>query len=180
MDTWAIIGLGNPGKRFENTRHNIGFRVVDELAQRAGKVSFSPKPHCEAAKIQHSNRAVWLIKPTTYMNESGKALGFLIKQGVKPERIIVVHDELELPFGRVKIKFSGSARGHNGLRSIIGMIGKDFWRVVCGIDRPADRSQVAEYVLSPFTQPSDEIIQMIAEATSIVEAQLEADEDTSA
>lgn len=161
MQKWAIIGLGNPGAKFEHTRHNIGFRVLDALAKRLFVSAWQSKNESNVAQVQLSNILCYLVKPTTFMNDSGKVIPYLLSQGVVPERIIVVHDELELPFGKHKQKFGGSARGHNGLRSIIAVIGKDFYRIACGIDRPESREDVAQYVLERFSEPVNEVEQMI-------------------
>lgn len=147
----ACIGLGNPGHKYATTRHNIGFRCVDSIAEVLGG-QWKATPLMEVAEVQNpiSGKTLYLIKPQTFMNESGKVLGFLQKKGIKPEEIIVMHDELEKPFGFTGIAFGGSAKGHNGLRSIIGMIGSDFWRLKFGIGRPVNKEDVAAYVLSSF------------------------------
>jgi peptidyl-tRNA hydrolase, PTH1 family len=147
----AIIGLGNPGKRFEHTRHNIGFMIVDTLAQDYG-ATWHEKDTFQYTEIKPDTRTIILLKPMTYMNDSGAVIPFLLKKGIKAEHILVVHDELELAFGVGKIRLSGSAKGHNGLRSIMEVIGKDFMRYSFGIDRPAQREDVSNYVLAPFTQ----------------------------
>lgn len=148
----AIIGLGNPGKKFERTRHNIGFRALDYLCEQYGG-SWHAVNNMEHATVILYDGApqVHLIKPQTFMNNSGQVLPFLQKKGVKPDQIAVIHDELEKKFGDVSVKFGGSAKGHNGLRSIIGMIGQEFWRVRCGIGRPASAEEVGDFVLAPFT-----------------------------
>ena len=106
----------------------------------------------ELAEVIISDNKVLLIKPQTFMNNSGEVMPYLQKQGIKPNEILVVHDELELPFGTMKLKFGGSHKGHNGLKSIIDVIGKDFWRLRFGISRPEERDNVSDYVLSPFTK----------------------------
>lgn len=149
----AIIGLGNPGAKYYETRHSLGFRVVDALVDvYAGE--WKSKDNMEFANISVCEHPLFVIKPQTFMNASGKVLPFLLKKGIKPEEILVVHDELEKPFGKANIKFSGSARGHNGLRSIMDVIGKDFWRLRFGIGRPENKDEVSNYVLSRFS--SDE------------------------
>lgn len=153
----AIIGLGNPGTRFELTRHNIGFLLLDMLADRYNG-NFSQKKKAEVTEIQVTSGDIYqkliLIKPQTFMNNSGEVLPDLKKQGIEPHEILVVHDELEKKFGYLGIRLGGSARGHNGLRSIIQYIGHDFWRLRMGVDRPADKSQVSNYVLEKF-KPSE-------------------------
>jgi len=144
-----FVGLGNPGIRYENNRHNIGFRVIDSLVEHYGarnvsKISF----HGELFK---SNELLFL-KPATYMNLSGKSLQ-AVKHFYKIEldHIIVIHDDLDLPFGALRFKKGGGSGGHNGLKSIDSMIGKEYKRVRMGIGKPAYKSQVTEYVLSDFS-----------------------------
>lgn len=167
-DLKAIIGLGNPGMRFDRNRHNIGFRVLDELAQKYG-VSWSEKPEALVAAIVLSGKKVILIKPQTFMNSSGKVIPMLLKQGIKSENILVVHDELEKPFGSLAFKYAGSHRGHNGLRSIIGVCGDNFQRLRCGIGRPANKEEVGDYVLSNFSESETDVDTMIYRAVGMIE-----------
>jgi PTH1 family peptidyl-tRNA hydrolase len=167
-DIKAIIGLGNPGPKFEHNRHNIGFLVLDALADKYN-LSWQKKDIFELAELCIDDKTVLLIKPQTFMNTSGKVVPFLQKKGIKPENIIVVHDELELPFGKVKLKFAGSAKGHNGLRSIIDFIGKDFWRLSFGIGRPENREDVGNYVLSNFSEGADLLASNIGQACNFLE-----------
>lgn len=150
----TIVGLGNPGPRFELTRHNIGFLLLDMLADQYGG-TWRSGPQCEWTEIfvprgddQHKLR---LVKPQTFMNTSGDVWPWLAKQGTKVDSLLIVHDELEKKFGHTMIRKGGSARGHNGLRSFIARCGADFWRLRLGIDRPENKSDVANYVLRPFT-----------------------------
>ncbi len=152
----AVIGLGNPGKKFEMTRHNIGFRVVDALVDRYHG-SWQQKNLMELSSIELDGHKLIVIKPQTFMNASGKVIPDLLKQGIKPEQILVIHDELELPFGKIAIRLGGSARGHNGLKSIIEACGPDFYRMRWGIARPEHKEEVPDYVLKPFAQPTQEI-----------------------
>lgn len=162
----VIVGLGNPGKKFEHTRHNVGFRVVDELAQCYG-VSWQEKGNMQVAIIPFDGQSIMLVKPQTFMNESGRILPALFKQGIKPDEIVVVHDELELPFGSIKMRQGGSHRGHNGLRSLIETGGKDCYRLRFGIGRPDEKQEVPDYVLAPFTsQERDRIASLIIEASN--------------
>lgn len=165
----AIIGLGNPGPQYQFNRHNIGFRVVDALAERHGGV-WKGKEHAKVAHIQLGGMSVVLMKPQTFMNDSGKVVSFLTKQGAKPEHILVVHDELELPFGQIKIKIGGSHKGHNGLRSIMAACGDAFARLRFGIGRPENRDLVSEYVLGNFKEPKEEVERLIDEACLIIES----------
>lgn len=164
----AIIGLGNPGPRFHRHRHNIGFLILDALAQTQG-ASWQEKDNAQVAQITLNDRRILLIKPQTYMNDSGKVIPSLSKQGIKPENILVVHDELEKPFGDISIRMGGSAKGHNGLRSIISVCGMDFPRLRFGIGRPAQREEVPDYVLSNFAESKSELEQRIQEAVQMIE-----------
>ena len=164
----AIIGLGNPGQRYYHNRHNIGFRVVDELAAKHGGM-WQSKNNMETADILINNQKILLIKPQTFMNDSGKVVPFLIKQGVRAENILVVHDELEKPFGKMAFKVGGSHRGHNGLRSIIGICGANFARLRFGIGRPAQKDEVSRYVLQNFNEDQAEVEHLIAQAVLIIE-----------
>ncbi|OQA36041.1 MAG: Peptidyl-tRNA hydrolase [Candidatus Dependentiae bacterium ADurb.Bin331] len=159
----ALIGLGNPGPKFALTRHNIGFRILDALAEKHG-ASWHTKGNAEVAQITINDRSILLVKPLTFMNSSGQVLPQLAKQGIKKENILVVHDELELPFGKLKVRTGGSAKGHNGLRSIIETIGPEFMRLSVGIDRPANREEVPDYVLTRFREDEQAIEHMIQQA----------------
>ena len=163
----AIIGLGNPGSKFYNTRHNIGFRIIDTLAQAHGAV-WQKKNEMEYAEITIGNHHIALIKPQTFMNNSGRVVPFLLKKGIKAENILVIHDELEKPFGNVSIKVGGSAKGHNGLRSIITACGADFPRVRFGIARPLNKEDVPDYVLMNFSENSVELEQAIDRAVKTI------------
>jgi len=147
-----IVGLGNPGKKYERTRHNAGFMVVDELA-RDLKIDVSQeKHHAIIGKGRIGPEEAVLVKPQTYMNESGRAVRAIIREryaGISD--LIVVHDELDLPPGTVRVKLGGGHGGHNGLRSLREHLGAlDFIRVRIGIGRPAPGVDAADYVLSPF------------------------------
>lgn len=169
MSIKAIIGLGNPGNQFIKTRHNIGFRVLDVLAKKYSG-NWHLRGEIEFVEIMLNNQKIILLKPQTFMNSSGQALNFLIKKGIKPEEIVVVHDELEFPFGKVAFRFAGSARGHNGLRSIISFIGENFYRIRCGIGRPSERESVADFVLKPFSEDDVLVQGLIEKAIEQIEA----------
>lgn len=147
---WLIVGLGNPGPEYRGTRHNVGFEVIDELAQRNGiKVSKSKNK----ALYGHgaiAGRGVLLVKPLTFMNLSGQAVAAFARQhGIKPERILVVADDMDLAVGRVRLKPKGSAGGHNGHKSIIQSLGSsDYPRMKIGIGAP--KTEGIEHVLSKF------------------------------
>ena len=147
----VIIGLGNPGKRYEYTRHNIGFLILDFLADACGAV-WEKKELLESAHIKINGKIIELIKPQTSMNVSGKIFPYLSKRGVKAENILAVQDELDMPFGKTRIKVGGSARGHNGIKSLIQACGPHFKRLCFGVDRPKNQNDVIHYVLEPFSQ----------------------------
>ena len=149
-----FVGLGNPGNRYENNRHNIGFRVIDALVDHYGARNISKNAfHGELFK---SNEFLFL-KPTTFMNLSGESLQ-AVKNFYKIEvdDIIVIHDDLDLPFGAVRFKKGGGSGGHNGLKSIDSMVGKEYIRVRLGIGKPLHKSQVVDYVLHDFSSDESE------------------------
>jgi PTH1 family peptidyl-tRNA hydrolase len=148
-----VVGLGNPGPDYAATRHNIGFRVVDLLATRAGGGRFSKhRANADVLEGRLAGRRVVLAKPRTYMNVSGGPVANLAKYfSVPVEDIVVVHDELDLGFGVIRLKRGGGEGGHNGLRSITSSIGtRDYLRVRFGIGRPPGRQDPADYVLKRF------------------------------
>lgn len=163
----VIVGLGNPGPQFTYNRHNIGFRVVDALAASHGG-QWRTRESMEIAQIMIDGNKVLLIKPQTYMNASGGIVPYLKKQGYGPEDTLVVHDELELPFSKLALRMGGSAKGHNGLKSLINQWGEQFSRLRFGIGRPEQKDQVSNYVLQNFDNPS-EVERLIPEATTLIE-----------
>ena len=163
----AIVGLGNPGLRFVFTRHNIGFRIVEALAK-AQDAKWRSVANMETADVAFDGSSAQLIKPQTFMNSSGEIYPYLQKDGVKPENMLVVHDELELPFGKIALKMGGSHKGHNGLRSLIQYAGPDFPRLRVGIGRPSDKAEVPDYVLAKFTEPASEVDLVIAQAVDLI------------
>ena len=146
-----IVGLGNPGREYENTRHNAGFWWLDEFA-RTQNLGFrsEAKFHGQAARGQLHGHEVFLLKPQTFMNVSGRAVGALAQfYKIAPAEILVVHDELDLPPGSAKLKLGGGHGGHNGLKDIIAHLGtRDFWRLRLGIGHPGERSEVVNFVLN--------------------------------
>ncbi|SDE34198.1 aminoacyl-tRNA hydrolase [Rhodococcus tukisamuensis] len=149
-----VVGLGNPGPQYERTRHNIGFLVVEALAARErANFSLHKKSGADAVTVRVAGRQVILAKPRSYMNLSGKPVAALARFfSVDPADIVVVHDELDLDFGTLRLKLGGGEGGHNGLRSISQAIGtKDYLRVRVGIGRPPGRMDPADYVLKPFS-----------------------------
>ena len=155
---WLVIGLGNPGAEYASTRHNLGFRVVDELAARRHVQLKDRAAKSLTARVAAGGDELVLAKPQTFMNDSGAAAKALRdKYRVPLERTIVVHDELDLPFGRLRVRRDGGAAGHNGLRSMIAAYGtNEFIRVRIGVGRPAGPGM--EYLLSPFTPPEREAL----------------------
>lgn len=149
---FIIVGLGNPGAKYEHTRHNAGFMAVDEIGRRMGAELAREKCSALIGKAGIDSHEAVLAKPRTYMNESGRAVAGLLRDSYcTPSDLIVLHDELDLPLGTVRIKAGGGHGGHNGLRSIIDLIGTaDFLRVRIGIGRPEPGFDPARYVLSPF------------------------------
>lgn len=150
MPIRLIVGLGNPGPEYEQTRHNAGFWVVDNLAGSA--LTREPRYQALAAKIRIAGQEVWLLEPQTYMNRSGQSVGALARfYKIAPDDILVVHDELDLPPGIAKIKKGGSSGGHNGLKNITAALGtQDYWRLRIGIGHPRAmnlQQQVADFVL---------------------------------
>ncbi len=165
----AIIGLGNPGPRFVKHRHNIGFRIVDALVDRCGG-GWKETGNMLTAQVEIHGKPIIVIKPTTFMNSSGEVIPYLAKKGIKAENILVVHDELEKPFGSLAFKVGGSHRGHNGLRSLIDACGADFARLRFGIGRPERKEDVPDYVLSNFApQEQDKLEMVIDDAVSSIE-----------
>jgi len=157
-----IVGLGNPGREYETTRHNVGFWWVDELA-RGEKLSFrsDAKFHGEVVRGQLDGQEVWLLKPQTFMNLSGRAVGAMAQfYKIAPSEILVVHDELDLQPGIARLKLGGGHGGHNGLKDIIAHLGtKDFWRLRLGVGHPGDRAEVVNYVLNNPRREERELIE---------------------
>jgi len=160
------VGLGNPGSSYAKTRHNIGWRVIDRLVSDTGareisKSSFDGKLYRQGDRL--------FLKPTTYMNRSGKSV-LSVKQFFKidPESIVVIHDDIDLPFGAIRFKRGGGHGGHNGLRSIDAHLGRDYARIRIGVGKPEHKTQVSDYVLHDFTADEtrwlDAIIAHSAEA----------------
>jgi PTH1 family peptidyl-tRNA hydrolase len=177
-----IVGLGNPGREYEDTRHNAGFWWVDELA-RSHNLGFrnEAKFHGLAARGQLHGHEVFLLKPQTFMNVSGRGVGALTQfYKIAPAEILVVHDELDLPPGSAKLKLGGGHGGHNGLKDIIAHLGtKDFWRLRLGIGHPGERSEVSNFVLHEPRREERELIEEAMQraldvAPLIVEGKLEA------
>jgi PTH1 family peptidyl-tRNA hydrolase len=160
-----IVGLGNPGPMYENNRHNIGFLVIDELIKRNSAAKLSSSFQGELFKFSNH----FLLKPLTYMNLSGNAIA-AVKNFYKIEDVVVIHDDLDLPFGAVRFKEGGGHGGHNGLKSADEKISRNYIRVRLGIGKPEHKSEVASYVLSDFNQEESKHLQpWIAHACEAVE-----------
>lgn len=159
---WVICGLGNPGKEYERTRHNFGFLVLEVLAKKKGlKFEFEPQLEAEIATLK--NRAI-LVKPLTYMNLSGRAVNKVLKKyHITPQSLLVIHDDLDLPLGRIKLIPKGGAGGHRGVLSIMEALGTgDFPRMKLGVGKPKDQD-VKEYVLSPFSEAEMSVVERVVE-----------------
>jgi len=151
-----FVGLGNPGPAYENTRHNIGWRVIDKLISNYNARSIS-KSSFYGELYRHNN--LFFLKPLTFMNLSGKSvLPVMNFYKIPIENLIVIHDDIDLKFGALKLKVGGGNGGHNGLKSIDSMVGRDYLRVRMGVGKPLYKSQVADFVLSPFSQEEEEKI----------------------
>jgi peptidyl-tRNA hydrolase, PTH1 family len=167
-----IAGLGNPGKEYKFSRHNFGFMVVDHLAQAHKVRYFWPRFQGRAAKVVIGEEEVTLLKPHTFMNLSGVSVAAAMKKlNLYNEQLIVIHDDLDLPLGAIKIGFGLTSAGHKGLESIIEQLGtKDFHRIRLGIGKPENKDQVMDYVLMPFAKADrDKLDAVIADAGSAVE-----------
>ena len=160
---WLVVGLGNPGDAYEDTRHNIGFMVVDALAIRES-VSLNQKAkHYTYGRGLIGNQEAVLIKPLTYMNKSGVAVRDAIKRFDEADNILVVHDDIDLDPGVIRIRKTGSSGGHRGIESIIGSLGsKDFIRLKIGIGR-SDRIPAERYVLSAFKKKERQVVEEAVE-----------------
>jgi peptidyl-tRNA hydrolase, PTH1 family len=165
---FLVVGLGNPGSKYQNHRHNVGFMVVERLAERHGREPFREKFQGQFAKAALDSHEFGLLKPQTFMNLSGqsaqKAMAFF---KVELAQLIVVHDELDLPFGTVRVKMSGGAAGHNGIKSIVQCCGgPDFVRIRVGIGRPRSATG-ANYVLSDFSREECLDLPTVVESASL-------------
>ena len=148
-----IAGLGNPGPRFDKTRHNIGFEIIDELEKRFQSPLNQSKFNGLYSIVHHNGEKFILLKPLTYMNLSGECIGALMNfYDISPNDLLVIYDDLDLPVGKVRLRQKGSAGGHNGIKSTIAHLGtQEFNRIRVGIDRPKNGMSVSDYVLGRFT-----------------------------
>ena len=173
---FLVVGLGNPGPAYENTRHNVGYLVVHELARRHGLPRAKRGYDGRFAVGSVAGRDVAMLQPTTWMNDSGRSVAAALR-GLKLPLggLLVVHDHIDLPFGKLRLAPGGGSGGHNGLKSISGLIGPDYGRLRVGVDRPAsyDPDVVADYVTSPFAESKAEVEELVGRAADAVELWLE-------
>jgi PTH1 family peptidyl-tRNA hydrolase len=159
MPVQLVVGLGNPGTRYASTRHNVGFQVTEALARMRGASSWEDSHHSQICTLRGFDRPVQMARPMTYMNRSGMAVAALAEShDLEPEAILVVVDDIDLPLGRLRIRRSGGPGSHNGLRDIVDCIGPGFPRLRVGVCGEQPWEDLAEYVLSPFTE--DELRQV--------------------
>ena len=161
---WLLIaGLGNPGKKYAGNRHNVGFHILDRLAEEHGLVFDKKQSKAEVAVGRIAGQRVCLVKPQTYVNESGQSVGAMARfYKVDPADVLVIYDELDLPQGTIRLRPRGSSGGHNGIKSVIDHLGtQGFPRVRVGIGRPPGRMQPKDYVLQDFGDDEREVMQEV-------------------
>jgi PTH1 family peptidyl-tRNA hydrolase len=171
-ERWLVIGLGNPGVEYERTRHNIGAMVVSQLATSNSSKFTNHKSRADIAEFKIDGSSIVAAKLRCYMNESGgptKSLADYFK--VKPDHVIAIHDELDIPFESIRLKFGGGDNGHNGLKSITSAFGSDYFRIRMGIGRPVGAQDPADFVLKPFnSQERNSLEDFITKGASAVES----------
>lgn len=173
---WLVVGLGNPGPEYERTRHNVGAETVELLAHRHGGRLRPGKERARAGEVRIDGARVALAVPQQWMNDSGDAVRRLTRRyGVTPERLVIVHDELDLPVATLRVKAGGGLAGHNGLRSVKAHLhSDDFVRVRIGVDKPSSKDQGADHVLSGFSKREradiDVTIERAADAVETIAA----------
>jgi PTH1 family peptidyl-tRNA hydrolase len=169
VSAWLIVGLGNPGERYASTRHNIGARVVERLAERLDerfrKARYLP---LRVAEAKANGERLWLVRPMTFMNVSGPPVAsFARRHRIEPDRIVVCQDEIDLAFGSLRLKRGGSTAGHRGLDSLSGALRtKDFYRVRLGVGRPPGRKEAADHVLDTFTRRERDDVELLIESAA--------------
>ena len=173
---YLIVGLGNPGPTYEGTRHNVGYQVVELLARRHGFPRAKRGFDGRCAEGAVGGRPVFLLQPTTFMNDSGRSVAAALRAVKVPlDHVLVVHDHIDLPFGKLRLVEGGGSGGHNGLKSITGLIGSDYARLRVGVDRPAsyDPDVVAGWVLSCFPESKQDVESLVEASADAVELWLE-------
>ncbi len=165
---WLVVGLGNPGPRYAETRHNIGFWVVDRVAARWSVVRFEHRFDGEFAAIADGERSLLLLKPMTFMNLSGRSVRQAVQWYKLPlDHVLVVHDDMDLPLGALRFRLGGSAAGHHGVESVMAELGSDrFARLRIGIGRPPRREAGREYVLEPFPSAERPLAERVADVAA--------------
>ena len=171
-----IVGLGNPGDRYQHTRHNVGFRCIDLMAREWGINLSERRAKAVLGRGNHLGQDVVLAKPRTFMNNSGEGVAYLLTRfGAKPDDLVVVYDEMDLPLGRMRLRPNGSPAGHNGIRSIIGELGTpNFARIRVGIGHPDLRGAQVSHVLNRFSEEeAPEIARVVKQVAEAVDCLLE-------
>jgi PTH1 family peptidyl-tRNA hydrolase len=164
-DRLLLVGLGNPGPRYARNRHNVGFMAADRIGRRWGFAAERSRFHGRIADGRIGVREALLLKPATFMNESGRAVGAAVRfYKIPPEDVFVFHDELDLAAGKIRVKRGGGNAGHNGLRSLDAHIGPNYWRVRIGVGHPGDRSRVLGHVLADFREADDAWLEPLLDA----------------
>lgn len=162
-----FVGLGNPGENYSKNRHNIGFMVVDAIVNHYGGSAWKKKFQGMASEVTLHKEKIIFLKPSTFMNLSGQSVGEASRfYKIQPSEICVFHDELDLPFLKIKTKIGGGHAGHNGLRSIQQHLGPDYFRVRVGIGHPGEKAQVASYVLNNFPKNNEADLSILLESVS--------------
>lgn len=162
-----LVGLGNPGPRYAYNRHNIGFMALDDIAQRHGFSPWRKRFEGQAAEGTIDGEKVILLKPLTFMNESGRSVGEAVRfLKIAIEDVIVIYDEIDLAPGKLKVKQGGGSGGHNGIRSIDHLVGNGFWRVRLGVGHPGDKRLVEAHVLSNFDELDEPWLDPLLEAVA--------------
>lgn len=166
-DVKLVVGLGNPGSEYANTRHNIGFMVIDRLLKMQA-LKVKRKCSSDVAEFQLGSRSILLQKPLTYMNSSGDAVRKLCRRNkIKPSEVLVVYDDLDLKPGRLRIRFGGGSGGHNGIKSISARFGSaDYGRFKIGIGRPGSSAEVIDYVLQDFSEREEELVEKVIDESA--------------
>ncbi len=174
----VLVGLGNPGGKYENNRHNVGFMAIDAIARRYGVTQWRQRFHGQAAEVDINRVRYLLLKPATYMNESGRAVGEATRfYKISPADVIVFHDEIDLEPGKIRAKFGGGHAGHNGLKSITAHIGNDYQRVRIGVGHPGHRDLVSHYVLNDFAKADSDWLEPMLDAIASAVPHLVAGDD---